>query len=107
MPRYLPFTSCDHSTDKAMCNLTLTSSRYTGAIKTEAVHTGQGGSPKEMLCKVGALHPGNRCQGNPVAHITDGPDAVHITLAEIVDLDAALVVQLDSQLKGQEGSCQH
>ncbi len=59
-----------------------------------------------MLSKVGALHPGNRCQGYPVADITNGPNAVHIALAEIIHLDAPLVVQLHSQLKGKEGSCQ-
>ena len=58
-----------------------------------------------MLSKVGALHSGNRCQGDPVADITNGPDAVHTTLAEIIHLDAPLVIQLHPQLQGQEGSC--
>ncbi len=58
-----------------------------------------------MLSKVGALHSGDRCQGDPVADITNGPDAVHTTLAEIIHLDAPLVIQLHPQLQGQEWSC--
>ena len=71
------------------------------------MHTGQSESPKKVLSKVGALHSGHRRQGDPVAHVTNGPDTVHITLAKIIHLDATLVVQLHPQLKGQERSFQH
>lgn len=55
-----------------------------------------------MLCKVGALHASYRGQGNPVAHIPNGPDARDITLAEVIHLHTTLLIQLHAQLQVQE-----
>ena len=45
-----------------------------------------------MLGEIGAFHPGDRGEGDPVAHVPNGPDAGHITLAVVVNLHAALVI---------------
>ena len=52
-----------------------------------------------MLSKVGALHPSYRRERYPIAHIPDGPDAGYIALTEVIDLDAALLIELDPNLR--------
>ena len=55
-------------------------------------------SPKEMLRKVGALHPGYRSQGYSIADIPNSPDAGHTTLAEVIHLDTSLFIQIHPNL---------
>lgn len=52
-----------------------------------------------MLSKVGALHPSYWRQRYPVAHIPDGPNAGYIALTEVINLDAALLIKLDPNLR--------
>ena len=59
-----------------------------------------------MLSKVSALHPSHRRERYSVAYIPNGPDAGDITLAEVIHLDAALIIQLNPNLqKAVDSAC--
>ena len=57
-----------------------------------------------MLSKVSALHPGNRRQRYPVAHVPDSPYAGYITLTEVIHLDATLIIKLNPNLRKEMDS---